>query len=289
MAKQLITALFIFIIVSAMIGCDSSTSPGLASGVIRGFVRDSISGSGIPDVTISAVPFISNSITDPSGYFFMTGVNSGDYTLTLKKQGFNYKSVPVSVSNDTLNVNIKMFFSNLYIFSNKLLTEYFNSFSFSAIDLFLGFVVNENTNQYDMQLRDSAGTSNNFYLRSGDLAEHLTGFQTKFSNALKNPLNNSYTFTKQQFDTLSRYYTVDGNIDPVRDFTEARIPSFNGTPNMPNSVYSFWLNGRNLSPPVYGMFFLNYSYIDTIAQNQFKLIIDVKVNSGGLNIFNPNE
>ncbi len=288
MTKLLITAFSFSIFISAITGCDSSTTPITPNGVIRGFVRDSISGAGIEDVTISATPYISNVITNSSGYFIMIGVNSGDYILTLKKQGYNYKSFPVSVSNDTANVNINLFFSNLYIFSNKLLTQYFSSFSFSAIDLLIGFVVNENTTQYDMQLRDSAGTGNNFYLRSGDLPMNLAGFQTKFSTSLKNPLNNSYTFTKAQFDTLSKIYTADGNIDPVRDFTEDRIPSFNPTPNMPNSVYSFWLNGRNLSPPVYGMFFLNYSFIDTIAQNQFKLIIDVKVNRGGQNLFNPN-
>ncbi|MFA7361650.1 MAG: carboxypeptidase-like regulatory domain-containing protein [Candidatus Kapaibacterium sp.] len=289
MTKHLITALFIFISISAMTGCDSSTSPAPANGVIKGFVRDSSSGAGIKDVTISATPFISNVVTDSTGYFIMTGVNNGTYTLTLRKQGYLNARYYLSVDNDTLNVNMSLIFSNLYVFSNKLLTEYFNQNSLSAMNLFLGEVVNESVTQYDMQLRDSAGTSNNFYLRSGDLAMRLAGFQTKFSTALKNPLNNSYTFTKDQFDTLSRYYTADGNIDPVRDFTEDRIPSFNPTPNMPNRVYSFWLKGRNLTPPTIGMFFLNYSFVDTVAQDQFKLIIDVKVNRGGLNLFNPNE
>lgn len=289
MTKLLITLIFFSILLSAVTGCDSTTSSLPASGVIKGFVRDSSSGAGIKDVTISAIPFISNSVTDSSGYFIMTGVNSGTYALTLRKQGYLSRTTAVTVGSDTANVNIKMFFSNLYIFSNKLLTEYFNPNSLSAINLFLGEVVNENGTQYDMQLRDSAGTSNNFYLRSGDLAMRLAGYQTKFSTALKNPLSNSYTFTKQQFDTLSRYFTIDGNIDPARDFTEDRTPSFNPTPNMANSVYSFWLKGRNLSPPVYGMFFLNYSFVDTVAQDQFKLIIDVKVNRGGLNLFNPNE
>lgn len=289
MTKTLITVLFIFIFISAMTGCDSSTSPAPANGVIKGFVRDSSSGAGIKDVTISAIPFISNAVTDSSGYFVMTGVNSGTYTLSARKQGYLTKRTSVSVDNNTVNVNLSLFFSNLYIFSNKVLTEYFNQNTLSAINLFLGEVVNESGTQYDMQLRDSAGTSNNFYLRSGDLAVRLAGFQTKFSTALKNPLNNSYTFTKEQFDTLSRYYTADGNIDPIRDFTEDRIPSFNPTPNMPNRVHSFWLKGRNLTPPAYGMFFLNYSFIDTVAQDQFKLIIDVKVNRGGLNLFNSNE
>ena len=289
MTKHLITVIFIFIVISAMTGCDSSTSPPLATGVIKGFVRDSSSGAGIKDVTISAIPFISNAVTDSSGYFVMTGVNSGTYTLSARKQGYLTRRSSLSVDNDTVNVNMLLIFSNLYIFSNKLLTEHFNQTSLSAMNLFLGEVVNESGTQYDMQLRDSAGTSNNFYLRSGDLAMILAGFQTKFSTALKNSLNNSYTFTKEQFDTLSRYYTADGNIDPVRDFTEDRIPSFNPTPNMPNSVYSFWLKGRNLTLPAYGMFFLNYSFVDTVAQDQFKLIIDVKVNRGGLNLFNPNE
>lgn len=289
MNKLLITAFNISILISAIAGCDSSTSPVIPIGVIKGFVRDSLSGSGIEDVTVSAIPFISSTTTNSSGYFIMTGVNSGDYTLTFKKQGYNYKSVPVSVGSDTTTANIKLFFSGLYIFNGRLLNEYFDSNSLSSINLIFGFVVNLNASEYDMHLRDSAGTSNNFYLRSGDLTMNLAGFQTKFSPALKNPLNNSYTFTKQQFDTLSKIYTADGNIDPVRDFTEDRIPSFYATPNMPNGVYSFWLNGRNMSPPVYGMFFLNYSYIDTIAQNQFKLIIDVKVNRSGLNSFNPNE
>lgn len=277
-----------FILACFADGCDTATEPVKAERVIKGMVRDSVSGAGVDGVTVSAVPFIANAYTDTSGSFEMTGVGAGTYTLTFRKQGYITNRITVSAGNDTAKVDAKILFANLYIYTNRTLTEFYNSSSLSAINLLTGDVVNESGTQYDMQLRDSAGTGNNYHLRSGDLALLTAGYQTKFSARLINPLNSSYTFTKQQFDTLSKYYTPDGNIDPARDFTSDRTPSFNETPNMPNNVYAFWLSGRNTSPPVYGMFFLNYSYRDTMAQSRFKLVIDVKVNKGGLNIFNPN-
>jgi len=270
-------------------GCESSSSPSDGSGVIKGTIKDTVTSIGIQGVTVTSVPATTTVVTDTAGNFVITGVSDGTYTLTFKKQGYFTRTGSATINLDTVIVKLAMVFTNVYTFNNKVLSEFFDSFSLSAINLYLGDVTNETGTQYDMQLRDSSGTSNNYFLRSGDLALRLAGFQTKFSTALLNPKTGFYTFTKSEFDTLSKYYTVDGNIDPSRDFPEDRIPSFNATPNMPNHVYSFWLKGRGLVPPTYGMFYMNYSYIDTIGQDQLKLIIDLKINRGGLNLFNGNQ
>ena len=289
MTKSLITAMFIFIILSAMTGCDIATEPLKSSGVIKGIIRDSVNGNVIEGVTVSAVPFIQNAYTDTAGYFMMTGVGEGKYMLAFSKQGYINRKTEITVSRDTARGDAKMFFADLFVFSNRVITSFNDFNSLSQINLFSGAVVNLLGNNYDMTLIDSQWTSSNHFLCSANYYPAFQGYQMKFSHPLLNPSSGNYTFTKRQFDTLSKYYTPDGNIDQIRDFTEDRTLSFNETPNMPNYVYAFWLKGRNLSPPVYGMFYLNYSFVDTIAQNQFKLIIDVKVNRSGLNLFNPNE
>jgi len=265
-------------------GCESTSSAPDGSGVIKGTIKDSVNTLGIAGVTVTTVPATSTVVTDTSGNFTISGVNDGTYTLTFKKSGYFTRTGTATINRDTAIVKLAMLFTNVYTFNNRVLSEYFNPSSLSAINLYLGDVINETGTQYDMQLRDSAGTSANYFLRSGDLALRLAGFQTKFSEALFS----GRTFTKAEFDTLSKYYTVDGLINPSRDFTEDRIPSFNASPNMQNNVFAFWLKGRNLATPTYGMFYMNYSFIDTVGQDQLKLIIDVKINRGGLNLFNGN-
>ncbi len=268
-------------------GCDTSTSPALPTGVIKGTVKDSVTGTGINEVMVSAVPFVANAYTDSTGKFEMTAVNTGIYMLTFSKQGYINRSTEISVNSDTARIEAKMFFADLYIFNNRLLNTFNDYNSLSQINLYTGAVVNLLGNNYDMTLIDSQWTSANYFLCSANYYPAFQGYQMKFSAPLVNPSSGSYTFSKRQFDTLSKYYTPDGNIDQTRDFPEERTLSFNETPNMPNYIYAFWLKGRNLNPPVYGMFYMNYSFKDTMAQEKFKLVIDVKVNRGGLNIFNP--
>jgi len=56
---------------------------------------------------------------------------------------------------------------------------------------------------------------------------------------------------------------------------------------MTNSVYPFWLEGRNTNPPMFGVIYLRNSYIGT--DNKFYLEIIIKINKLGFNVLNNNQ
>jgi hypothetical protein len=270
-------------------GCESSSTTGTK--VIRGNVKDSTANYSLADVLITTVPSSSNGVTDSAGNFVITGVEEGSYVLTFKKDGYYSKSLSVLTPTDTTELDsVKMFFINLWVFNGLTVSEYFDDNSYSAVNLYLGQVVQETNNaNKDIQLRDSSGTSANFFFRSADLALMLAGNQTKFSAPLTNPRTQTYEFMKSDFDTLSRIQTIGPNITEA-DFPNDRTWYFNaplyGTDH---KVYAFYLKGRGFIPPTFGMFYLNFGTRDTLAPGQpYKFTIDVKVNKNGLNEFNPN-
>jgi hypothetical protein len=273
-----------------MTGCESSSSTS-GTFVIKGTVKDSTSSNSLADVLITTVPSSSNGVTDSAGNFVITGVEEGSYVLTFKKAGYYSKDFSVLTTTDTTNLGtVRMYFINIWVFNGLTVNEYFDDNSYSAVNLYLGQVVQETNNlNKDIQLRDSAGTSANFFFRSADLALMLAGNQTKFSNPQINPRTQNYEFTKSDFDTLSKIQTIGPNITEA-DFPNDRTWYFNAPLYADDhKVYAFYLKGRGLIPPTFGMFFLNYGFRDTIAPGQpYKFTIDVKINRNGKNEFNPN-
>jgi len=235
--------------------------------------------------TITTTPATSTVLADSLGNFEITGISPGTYTITATKAGYYTKKTTVDlIGDDTANVVMKLFFLNIYSYSNIIVDEYFGDASYSGVNVYLGYKVNEldNANK-DIQLRDSNGTSANFYLRSGDLALRLAGKETKFSNLLVNPMSGTNQFSKSEFDTLSHISTIDGLIDPNRDFPNDRTPYFNN-PLTTNFVFAVYLKGRNLLPPTYALIYVE----STVRSDMFHVTLDIKTNRNGRNLFNPN-
>jgi hypothetical protein len=269
-------------------GCESTTGVANGNGVIKGNIKDSLSSSPLDSVVITTSPATSTVMTNASGNYIISGVSDGTYTITAKKLGyFSAVKTATVIDADTATANTLMRFTGVFVFNNLTVAEYINDFSLSGVNLYDGIVINEvqlNDPQKDIQMRDSAGTSANFYLRSGDLALQHAGSKTTFSVPLTNPKTGQPTFTKSEFDTLSKIYNFDGNFNTY--FNQDRTSYFN-TPGMAKNVYPFLLYGRAFNPPVYGVIYLRNSYIGT--DNLFYLDIDVKINKLGLNLFNGNQ
>jgi hypothetical protein len=265
-------------------GCESTTGVNNGDGVIRGNIKDSTSTTNLDSVVITTTPATSTVMTNSSGNFIIPGVEDGTYTVTAKKLGyFTRTTTAIVIDADTAIANTRMMFTGVYVFNNITVQEtnigYTNR---SGVDLFRGIAIDEvapiDPNK-DIQMRDSSGTSTNFYLRSGDLAFSRAGSQTFFGQPLSN------TYTKAQFDTLSVIPGFDGNYSAF--FSQNATATFNVFPEGSNSVYPFWLSGRGNNPSIIGVIYLRRSYIG--VGNLFYLDIDVKVNRSGYNLFNGNQ
>jgi len=272
-------------------GCESTSGPANGDGVIRGSIFDSTSVIPLDSVIVTTTPSTSTVMTNSSGGYIISGVSDGTYTITAKKQGYFTRTTTAKVLDaDTAIANTRMLFTGIYAYNNITIQEANGSYTnLSAVDLFRGIAINEvqlNDPNKDIQMRDSAGTSTNFYLRSGDLAFDRAGSQSKFGTPLTNPKTGTQTFTKAEFDTLSFIYGFDGV--SFNSFFSSNVTNYLNTPGMPNNIYPFWLSGRATPTlQIFGVIYLKDSYIGT--DGYFYLVIDVKINKSGYNIFNGNQ
>ena len=178
--------------------------------------------------------------------------------------------------------------TNVLEFYNRVIHEYFDDNSYSAMNLLNGMVVTETNSHKDIQMRDSAGMRVNFYLRSGDIALRIPGFETKFGFYIA--YNN---ISESEFDTLSKITNLGPTLEPsdfIRSSTsEYTNPVYIRVPLTQNTVYSFYLKGKHNAAitiyPVYGLLRLRSAYIQG---NEFKLAVDIKINTAGQNQFRRN-
>lgn len=199
-------------------GCESTTGLANGNGVIKGNIKDSLSSLPLDSVIITTLPATSTVFTNASGNYIISGVSDGTYTITAKKLGYFTRTTTAVVLNaDTATANTKMRFTGVYVYNSLTVQEFNTSYTnLSGVNLYDGIVINEvqpNDPKKDIQMRDSAGTSANFYLRSGDLALQRAGSKTTFGVPLNNPKTGQPTFTKQEFDTLSSIYDFNGNFN----------------------------------------------------------------------------
>ena len=173
--------------------------------------------------------------------------------------------------------------SNVLEFDNRIINEYFDDNSRSAMNLLTGVIVAETDGNKDIQLRDSSGMRINFFLRSGDLALRIPGYETDFGQDI------AYAnISESEFDTLSKITNLGTTLEPsdfYRQSTEEYSnPKYIKAPLTQNTVYSFYLIGKRQSQgiTVYGMLRLRSA---TIQGNEFRLAVDVKINIAGQNQF----
>jgi carboxypeptidase family protein len=82
-----------------------------ASGDVAGTVTDSSNGSPIPSAEVTILRgsnVVANTATDPFGRYIVHDVAPGDYVVAVHFIGFHAKSVPVTVTNGTVHVNLQL-------------------------------------------------------------------------------------------------------------------------------------------------------------------------------------
>lgn len=85
-------------VVLVLAGCDDETLGPTARGDIDGEVRDAETGEPIAQASISTSPPTQSVLTDDDGSFTLTGVETGNYTIDISKDGYASKAVTVRVN-----------------------------------------------------------------------------------------------------------------------------------------------------------------------------------------------
>jgi hypothetical protein len=85
-------------VVLVLTGCDDETLGPNARGDIDGEVRDAETGEPIAQASISTSPPTQSVLTDDDGSFNLTGVETGNYTIDISKDGYASKAVTVRVN-----------------------------------------------------------------------------------------------------------------------------------------------------------------------------------------------
>ena len=306
----------IFIIISFVYlnnGCDSD--PTVTNG---GGTNPVITHTPLPDQSLSNWPAtISAEVTDNDGiqsvwvnWYINTQVPS--YQFNLNNTSGNTYSAPFNSDtsqvqvNDTINYKIyamdnssthnvnstnpysfsiiaPVIDTNVHEFYNRVINEYFDDNSRRAMNLLTGLIVAESDGTKDIQMRDSSGMRVNFFLRSGDLALRIPGYETDFGQFIAYD-----NISENEFDTLSNITNLGSTLEPS-DFTrqstdEYSNPKYIKAGFTQNTVYTFYLKGKNQSQgkTVYRMLRLRSAYIQG---NEFRLAVDVKINTAGQNQF----
>ena len=178
--------------------------------------------------------------------------------------------------------------TDVKVYRNLVINEFFNDASFSSINLNDGQVVLANDAIRDAELADSVGQSRDrFYIRSGDgNQDHAIGQETKFVPFFN---TRSASYPQSSFDAITR---IDpSHVDPLlpTDFYKYSTYSL-GRSFVSDDirVYGFWLKGKKvnygLTNEVYGIMYLKSISTVTIG-GSYQLTVDVKINTKGKNDF----
>ncbi|MCB0724940.1 MAG: hypothetical protein KDC73_09540 [Ignavibacteriae bacterium] len=190
---------------------------------------------------------------------------------------------------------------NVMVFSNLVVQEVdpnngsFGGASPSALNLLLGLVDSSASTNKDVALVSDGlnpnGSGFDFFWRSGDqsLDNIAQGKKTLFGQFIE-----WEDITEAQWDTLSRIWKSTGNADTLTalDFANqtTKYPGseYFNYPLTSHRVYAFYLEGKYTSgitsKPVYGMLYLK-STSDAGGLFPFRVTVDVKINTAGINQF----
>jgi len=224
--------------------------------------------------------------TDSTGTFSFTEITAGDCEVSISKYNYYKFTKTYTVTSDSITVvTIPLVPKSVYVFNNIVLDEYLSSASYSAANFLTGQRVQDLQTDKDVQIRDSlVGTETLVYLRSAAMDGVNTGEETYFSNSL------AQTYSKAEFDTLSKFPTIDNTLNPYRDFPfqEGMDKFFNY--GVQRNVCAFYLLGRWLGDPAprtYGLLYVDSVWYDG-TQKIRKMLVHIKINTKALNEFNPN-
>jgi|WetSurMetagenome_2_1015567.scaffolds.fasta_scaffold21486_5 hypothetical protein len=265
-------------------GCNNATGPDYPPGTVKGRILDSATHLPLAGVRITSVPVSSfSSVSDTAGYYVLGGIPmaSSATTTYITATRLNYISTTIGYwlhAEDTATINFILSPTNGVFIANDIqVQQYLGPNSFNSLDLYLLKSVIA-TGLRDIDLRDSAGTGQNFrFYDSYSSGQIPGGYSTNFGNSV------GY-YTKEQFDTLAMYYGAHEPFDTLLDFPNTKTEPFY-TPLTGSPVYPFYLYGRHSFPypNVYGLLYIKSTYID--PSNVFNVIVDVKINRNGQNLF----
>lgn len=284
--KIFIPVLFIISISISFLttGCYTTDSSS-GNATLYGIVRDTTV-IGYPKI-IGATALLEQTgetaVSDTAGIFTFTNLSVGTYTILVTKPGYyRYTANVEIVSEDTAKwIGVPLIYRNIYTFNNIILDEYLSTDSYSAANFLTGQRVQDNTSDKDVIFRDTlVGTETLFYIRSANMDVIVPGNETWFSRTLEQ------TFTKAQFDTLTKFPTADGTL------SESDFPYHEGMDKFFNlgiqqNICAFYLKGRYQGSAyrIYGLL-----YIDSVwyESNIRKILVHIKINKMADNNFNPN-
>jgi len=266
-------------------GCSNSTSVDYPPGIVYGIVIDSATHLPIDSAYVNTIPAGNGCYTDGTGFFRVTGIpmpSSGVIAYVIANKG-QYENDTLGLwllANDSQYVRLVLMPNHgILIRDNFILEQYTGQQSNSSLDL-ANLTLVQGQNPYrDADLRDSLGLGQRFQFRTAIADPILFSFDTKFAGSLGN-------FTKSQFDTLKMIYGLN---DPISDsYFSNSSTSFIPNPLTENSVYPFYLAGRNTlnpgSPKIYGLLYINSIWTDPGSGN-VRMRVDIKENRNGLNYF----
>ncbi|MFA5405173.1 MAG: carboxypeptidase-like regulatory domain-containing protein [Ignavibacteria bacterium] len=283
--KYILPVILSFILIFSFLysGC-SPTSSDSGTAILRGIVRDTTKPSGQQNI-VGATVFLDQvnytTTTNDLGIFTFTNLSGGIYNITITNPGYFPFTTSVEViTDDTTNwITAPLSYRNIYAYNNIILD--INNAGYFYINA--RSVPNDSPDK-DVQIIDSLVDSETYiYLRSADQDLINPGYQTWFSNRYIEDCNQIL------FDTLPKYVTEDGYINPDRDFpNHTGLDYYIDINNYKHSVWFFYLKGRYpaTSPRVYGAMYIDSAWYDA-GQNLRGLRVDIKINARGENNFNP--
>lgn len=86
----------------ALTACKEATLGPSATGTIEGRVLNDDTGEPVPGVSITTSPATSAPVTGSDGRFRLPDIETGDYTVSARKSGFESASVSVTVRRDRI-------------------------------------------------------------------------------------------------------------------------------------------------------------------------------------------
>jgi hypothetical protein len=290
--KIFIPVLFVISITISILnsGCSlTGSDTGLAS--LVGIVQDSTSippHQKIDKATALIEQTGQTAMSDISGNFTFTNLAVGTYTILVTKPGYvRYHGSFEIIDGDTLkSINIPLVFGNVFAYDNIILDEYFSDDSYSAADFLSGIRVKNSNLNKDILFRDTLpnGIDTQIYLSSAHLDVNYPGNETWFTPMMKNGTK----YEKSDFDTLVKFPTSDGSLSTSDFPNHEGIDRFLSLGTQ-KYICAFYLRGRNLgsSFPTYGVLYIDSVWFDQ-GLNMRRILVDIKINKYGKNIFNPN-
>lgn len=104
----------LFVAISLLLVSCGSTSSKQAQAKIEGIITDQFSNTPLAGVNISLQGTSISSVTDANGFYSISGLEEGSYTIIISKNGYEEKNSSVSVttgSSTTVSVSTRMMLS----------------------------------------------------------------------------------------------------------------------------------------------------------------------------------